>query len=188
MHAGSLRRQYDSLGVDFVKAGDILRDRAIEELNILGEVADVGTQRHAIPLGDIGAIQANTAELTRPNAQCHTRKRRLAGGAGPHDGDVLALGDGQVDIAQGGQLLSRRRRRDSLKRKTPFRFGKRHMRLFSRDRRQQLFETCLGGASPRKPLPAINHLIDRRQRAAHQNRPRNHHTGRQVAPQHQISP
>src|SRR4030095_17180639 len=51
-----LSRSDDGLGVDGAEAGDVVGDGAVEELDVLGDVADPGAEVLQGPVGEFGAV------------------------------------------------------------------------------------------------------------------------------------
>ena len=54
-------------------------DCAIEQLDVLRQVADVAAERLGLPLIERGAVEANRSPLRQPGADESPRERRLAG-------------------------------------------------------------------------------------------------------------
>ena len=57
----------------FLETGDVFGDRALEELDVLGQIADVTADVVGAPLGERGAVEAHA-----PRPTCHTPTRILA--------------------------------------------------------------------------------------------------------------
>jgi hypothetical protein len=75
VHPGGLCGFDDGCGLGLgVEAGDVVRDRPGEELDILRQVADVTPKVVGRPLVECSTVQANLAPNGRPNA--HDRPRQ----------------------------------------------------------------------------------------------------------------
>ncbi|MNN64471.1 hypothetical protein D3C81_1799120 [compost metagenome] len=85
MDAGKTCRLDDCVWVNVFEAGDVLADGALEQLDILGQVADMWTKLFALPFEDVRAIQAHRAEGRLPDAEQGASQRRLAGPARADD-------------------------------------------------------------------------------------------------------
>ena len=73
-----------------LEAGDVLGDRAVEQLDVLRQVADMAAERVGLPLVEGGAVEADLAAQGRPDADEGARQGRLAGGARPDEAEALA--------------------------------------------------------------------------------------------------
>ena len=69
MDAGRVRRGDQRLRIGLrLEAGDVLRHRSGEQLDILRQVADVAAQRLRAPVFERGAVEPNLAARRRPHA------------------------------------------------------------------------------------------------------------------------
>ena len=80
-----------------IEAGDVLRNRSFEQLDVLRQIADMLAERVGIPLVERSAIEAYSAAHRRPRADQRTRERRLAGRRGPDDAETGALVELEAD-------------------------------------------------------------------------------------------
>jgi hypothetical protein len=85
-----LRRLDDGGVVDRAEPGDVLGDRAGEQLDVLRQVADVRAELVAVPLGDVGAVEAHRSRLRLPDAEHEPRQRRLARRARADEAEAFA--------------------------------------------------------------------------------------------------
>ena len=100
---------FDDLArVGFPEAGDVLGHRAVEQLDVLWQVAKVRPQGFAGPLAYLGAVQAHRSIAGRPDADHGAGQGRLAGSTRADDGQHLAFGQGQVDAIHRWTLAPRR--------------------------------------------------------------------------------
>jgi len=84
MRRGLLRRLHDRRLIGFrLKAGDILRNRAIEKLHPLGQIADMAPEHFGIILIERRAIEADLAARRAPEAGDRIGKGRFARPRGP---------------------------------------------------------------------------------------------------------
>ena len=187
MGAGRLGSLDDGLGRGSgLKAGDVLRHRAVEQLHVLRKIADVAAEIVGFPLLDGGAVEADIAAQGRPDADDGAGERRLAGGAGPDqaealagaklerrrlDDRLLAAGRTHIDVVEGDPLLRPR---------------KRHALLLRGHHRQDMLEAMIALARRREPFPVRHRDLDGRQRARHHDRGRDHRAARHLALDHQV--
>ncbi len=83
---------------------DILRDRAVEERDVLRHVADARAPggQHVF---EVLVVERDRALLRHEEAEQHVDHRRLAGARRADEGERAADGDLEVDVMQGGRVL-----------------------------------------------------------------------------------
>ena len=98
--AGRLGRREDGLRIGvLVEAADVFGNRAVEQFDVLRQIADVAAERLDVPLLERRLVEADRAAQRRPGADEGAHQRRLAGRARPdhaqpgtrleREGDVL---------------------------------------------------------------------------------------------------
>ncbi len=100
MRAGHPRGDDDLFRIAGAEAGDIVPHRAVEQLDVLGQVADGAPEGLAVPAIDVAAIQPHDAVRGLDGPDDQARQGRLARGAGPHDAEGFAGLQGEADIGQ----------------------------------------------------------------------------------------
>src|SRR6185312_3641632 len=65
------------------EAGNIVPYRALEELDVLRQIADMLSEIRAVPCIDVGAVETHRSRVWLPYADQHACKGRLACGARP---------------------------------------------------------------------------------------------------------
>jgi hypothetical protein len=177
VHAGCARRRNDFAGFDRAMTGDVLRDRAFEQDDILRDIADMAAQQIRSPLRKGCPVDPHGARRHRPDAGEDPNEAGLARPAGPDDGQRLTRLDREADVLQ-EQMAGPRRGR----------IGGFHVQAAGRPRQFQ--RLGLGGAG-REDLgefrerfacrnetpPGRYRLLDRRQCAADHQRRREDDTG-----------
>src|SRR4029450_1620984 len=96
--------RHEGLGIDGAEAGDVVGDGAVEEFDVLGDVADPGAEVLAGPVGDVGAVATDGAGRGGPDTGQQPRQRGLAGGGGAEDGQGLPRDHGEGDVGEDGLL------------------------------------------------------------------------------------
>src|ERR1700676_4750976 len=99
--------QYDSRSCLRIEARNIGCNAAVEQLDILRQIADVTTERFRGPLLKRGIIDFDFSTKLRPNAHQRPRKRRLAGSTGTDDPEPLPAAQPERNIVK-DQLLRAR--------------------------------------------------------------------------------
>ena len=61
-----------------VEAGDVLSDRAIEQLDVLRQIADVAAERFGVPMFERGMVEPHRAAKRGPRADDGAYQRRFA--------------------------------------------------------------------------------------------------------------
>ena len=74
MDAGQCGGFYDLCRVCLAEAGDVLGNGAVEQLDVLRQVAQVWAQHFRIPLADLGAVQTHRAVGGGPDADHGARQ------------------------------------------------------------------------------------------------------------------
>ncbi len=69
------------------KPGDVLSHRAVEELDILRQVADMPAELIGLPLRKLRAVEPHTARKRRQDADQRPRQRRFSGAAWADDAE-----------------------------------------------------------------------------------------------------
>jgi hypothetical protein len=153
-------------------------DRAGKQFYILRQVAQVRAQLVLIPLVDIGAIEAHLP-TGRPHADQQTRQRRLATAARAHMPSTSPAPMAKLTPFSTMFLLPAPSRSPSTD--TVPVGGQRHAGHAPDSR-----SAACSGAHRRcgccSSFSHANHLLHRRQRAAHQDRGGNHHAGEILSP------
>ena len=142
MNPGLTCRFNHLLRIGLAETGDVLGNAAAEQLDVLGQVAEMGPELVAIPLVDIGTVQSYGAGQCRPYPHQHPGQRRLAGARSAQHAQYLAGVEAETDLVQGRQPLARRRGTDLLEAHPPL--GRRqchavlHCRMFAKQAVQAL--------------------------------------------------
>ncbi|MCY1508435.1 hypothetical protein D9M68_427430 [compost metagenome] len=173
-------------GVHLVQARDVVRHAAVEQLDVLGHVADVGAQFFARPVRHVGAVQADLAAAGAPHAREHAREGRLAGRARADDGQGLARRQREDDVREHQGLRAGRAVRDVLRAQASF--GARHgdMRLGALEVLRQFLQAPVGRPRFDQRAPAAHELLHRLHRPAQQDAGGDHHAGGSLLAQHQV--
>ena len=90
-----------------VAVAQVARDRAAEEVGLLGHHADARPELLAIDLADVDAVDEHGAGGHVVEARQQVHERRLAAAGGAHDGRRLAGTRLEGDVAQDGLLGAR---------------------------------------------------------------------------------
>ncbi len=144
VHAGRLGRVDHLVRVDHAEARDVLADGAVEQFDILRQVADVFAQGLAIPLRDLGAVEADRAAHGRVDAEHCAHQGRFAGRARADHGDRGARLDDETDALEDRRRSAGRRNHDLLELDVSLRRRQRHRRVKGREGLQQLVQTAIG--------------------------------------------
>ncbi len=86
--------------LDVQPVADVLGDRAVQHLGVLGDVRDVATQGVLRDAGDVLTVDLDEASVTIGEAQHQLGQRRLARAGGAHEADVLARLDPQIEAVE----------------------------------------------------------------------------------------
>jgi hypothetical protein len=152
--------------IRLAEPGDVFRHRAAEELDVLGQIADMRPEHFARPGRDVRAVETHRAGDRPPHADDEPRERRLARRAGADDAERFARADVEGHAAQDRALGAFHRENRLLELDT----AGRRRKLRRRARRG------IGGEKPAEPqpgrarldqvLPSRHHHFHWRKRAA----------------------
>ena len=106
MHARRARRRDHGFarGVG-IEPGDIFRDVAVEQLDILRQIADIAAERFAVPLVERRAIQSDRAAQRLPSSGKGARQRRFSRCRRTDDAQPVAGLKREADVLQDRPLL-----------------------------------------------------------------------------------
>ena len=187
VHAGRLGRRDHLLGVGFrLEAGDVLGDRAGEQLHVLRQVADMLAEGLGRPLVERGAVDPDLARHRAPDAHQGTGERGLARGAGADDAQALARLQGECNIARDQRIDARGRHADRLDRQGGLGLGQRHDLAIVRNAGQQIVQPVPALAGRDEDAPLGDHLLHGRQRPGRQNGAGDDDARRRLPLDHQI--
>ena len=109
MRTGAARRRHHRVGIGMRgEPGDVLGHRAVEELDILRQVADMPAELVWLPLRQFGAVEPDAALERRQDADERARERRFSGAARPDDPERRAARSEKSDAAE-QRAVGRRR-------------------------------------------------------------------------------
>src|SRR5262249_15887691 len=115
-HPGKAGGANDPGMVGLAEPGDVLRDRAGKELDILRKVADIGTKLVRIELINRKTIEPDGSRGCRPDPQQNPDQARFAGSARANNGKRLAFFELERDAAQHRSAAARRGSQNLLER------------------------------------------------------------------------
>ena len=168
-----------------VEARDVLGDRAVEQLDVLRQVADVAAERLRASTGRAPRRRAGRCRRrAAPDADERARQRRLAGGARPDDAERRRPPRAEADALHDRALLAGRRRRVRFS-TIDVDAGVRQLSTvarLARSAREQLDSRAWLCARRYEAAPVGDRGLDRRQRARHDDRGGDHGAGRQPRP------
>ena len=175
----------DLVRVDLGEAGDVLGDGAVEELNVLRQVAQMRPQFGAAPACQRQAVEQHLAGNVGPDAHQHACQRGFArAGRSEHDGDG-ARGGVEAEPLEDGLGPSGRAGDHVAQHHLP---GRRHatqgLVAFGMSL-QQFFQAQEGAACADETAPGVHHLVDGREGAGHEHVGGDHAAGGQLAVDHQ---
>src|SRR5690606_13919003 len=160
----------------FLKAGDVLPDRAREQVNGLWQVANMPAQFVLVPLLQRGPVEPDDSGICRPRPDQHARQSRFTRSARPDDAQAVSRRQIEIDASQydapsfvpvvfaGWRVFD-----DVADRQVALGRG-RFDRLVGAADTQMLFEP-LPRVARSQDLPSLaDHLIDWRQRASRYDR------------------
>ena len=99
MRAGGAAGRQHRIGIGReAHARDVFRNGAVEEFDVLGDIADVAAERVLVPLLERGAVEPDLAARGSPDPGQRAHQRRLAGGARSDDGERLARGQTEMHV------------------------------------------------------------------------------------------
>ncbi len=164
MDIGKLRRLHNLRRVRIhIKARDVLRRRAVEQLNVLRQIADELARLVNIALVMGGAIKAHRAARNRHDAHKRPRQSGFAGPRWPDHANALARLNRKGDAMQ-HRLFRARHLHDQI---FNFQFpggGRKLHAVGNRgNRRQDISQPLDRLAEAEELLPACNRLFDGRQ-------------------------
>ncbi len=187
MHIGALRRFDDARGIRLLEARDVFGDRALEELDVLRQIADPGADLIASPDMDLRPVQANGARQRRPHADKSASQRGFAGRAGTDDRDHAARLGSEAQCLENGVRAAGRCNHEVFDRHCPCGPRQRDGGSPYRLRFEQSCEARVCAARGDEAAPCGDSQIDRGQRAAEEDRGRDHSAGAQLVVDHEQS-
>ena len=153
VHAGGAGGGDDLLGSGpHREAGDVLRHRAGEQLDVLRQVADVAAERLRRPLVERRAVEPDLAAHRLPDADQGAGERGLARGARADDAEAAAGDELEGDVVDDELLDAGRGDADALHGEA--RLGLRQRHRLGHDR--QLGEEVV---EPRPALPRLDEAL-----------------------------
>ena len=188
MGAGSLRGRDDRLRIgSALQPGDVLGNRAGEEVRCLRHVADMAAARFGRPLVEARPVKAHFAAHKRPGAGNRPHERRLAGRARPDDAENGSGLQPEADIVDGDPLATARRADiDALDRQAAGRCRQGCARSFRREGGEGTVEALPCLLRRNQAAPIGNQLFDRSKRARDDDRSGNDGATAEAALDHQI--
>src|SRR5262249_42731716 len=96
------------------ETGDVLGDGAVEQLDVLRQIADVRPEALRRPLLERRPVEPDLSARRRPYADDAARQRRFSRGARPDDAETLPALQREADVLDRESLLSRRRNAERL--------------------------------------------------------------------------
>ena len=141
VHRGAAGRTADRVRRRIgIEARNILRDRAVEQFDVLRHVADLAAHLTAVPDAQIRTVKSDRAALRLPKPEQHMRQRRLAGRARADHAERLARVELETDVLEDRPLYSRRRGTDAAQLDPALRGRKSHFQALGRIAPQQILE------------------------------------------------
>ena len=179
---GGLRRRDHLRRVRLrLQPGDVLRDRAGEQLHVLRQVADMLAQRLGRPLVERRPIDPDLAGDGPPDADEGPGQRRLARGAGADDPQPLAGLQGERDITGHQHVQARRCHADHFDRQRRLGLGQLHDVAVVGNPGQQVVEPVPALAGRDEDAPLGDHLLDRRERPGREDGAGDDDAGRRLS-------
>ena len=166
MDARKLGRGDDLVCLGLLEAGDVLGDRAGEELDVLWQVADTGAQLFDVPVVEFGAIQPDRTGHWRPDADQSSDQRGLAGATSTDDGECLAGIDEESNAVDDRRARARWADHQILDLQVALRLGEFETLNDVLDFREEVLETSIRLTRAADLLPLTDNLIDGLQGAA----------------------
>ncbi|MNO87271.1 hypothetical protein D3C76_786900 [compost metagenome] len=183
--AGQLRRRDDLVSVHLAEARDVLGDGAVEQLDVLGQVAQPRADGFGWPLADLGAIQANRALLGGPNADHGPGQGGLARSARANDRQHLTLGQADGHAVDHRFLHARWGDHQAIDAQGPARWRQRHAWRGLGELGQQAVQAFITALGVAQLLPRADQRFGRRHGPAEQDRHGDHHPGGNLVLDHQ---
>ncbi|MNX74863.1 hypothetical protein D3C86_1063170 [compost metagenome] len=175
MHSRALGGADDRVTVDFAKARNVIGDVALEQLHVLWQVAEPGTQFALVPGEHVRAVQAHLACLRRPDADQQAGEGGFARGGRADNAKAFAGDKAEAHPAQnrvvgtggtGIYILHGQHAHWPLQR---------HARWPAGIVLQHLVEPAPGRTAAEQLLPRRDDLLHRAQSTAGEDRAGNHH-------------
>ncbi len=171
MDAGFLGGRDDRFRFGFrIETGNVLRDRAGEQFDVLRQIADKTAEHVGRPLVECGAIEPYLAAERQPDADQRADQRRLARSAGSDHADAAAGLDRKGDVLDDHPLITRRHDADALDRQALRRALQQGLGVGRRHLLEQPGQAVPALARGDKALPVRDRQIDRRQRPRREDR------------------
>ena len=186
--ARPLRHRDDHRIVLRAEARDVLRHRAVEQLDVLRQVTDVLPERLRVPVPKIRAVDPHRAVGDGPDARDGPDQGRFARRARtdhPHDAAGLQP---EAHAMQDGGRRAGGRDHQAVDLDQAARARQREARRLVPDARHHLRQAGVAGAGGREALPVADDRLDRRERPAQDDRGRDHRTGRDLAADGEVGP
>ena len=175
--ASCAARTHSLVGAARLEPGDVVGDRAVEQVDVLRQIAD----RRAAVLGRIlverSAVERDLAARQRPDAGDRPRQRGLARSGRPDDAEPVARFNGKADAGNGRHASAGRRDEAAVDFQPRARRGQARLRLMARVCRKRPLEARRGQACGDELPPLRDRDVDRRKRARSEDRGRDDRTG-----------
>ncbi len=188
MHSHGARRGFGPDRVGGAKARDVLGHRPLEQLHVLGQVAQVAAELVFVPAVDVGAVQAHRTAQRRPQPHELPCERGLATGRRADHRQHVAGAERESDSLQNRRACAGRAGDELLDLQLPARRGQGHCRAALRNVLQQLAQPRPGIAHMDHALPLRHGLEQGREHAPAQNRADDHHPFAAIEPVVQQQP
>ena len=179
---GDLRGLQDRIRTRvIVEAADVLRHGAVEQADILRQIADVPAEILVAPLIERRAVEPHGAAMRRPDSNQRLRERGLARRARAEQRQPRAGLERKRDTGHDRHVEARRGDREILH--GQFAAGARQLdrrRRWRRGRLADVAQTREALAGGGQLLPGAERDFDGRERAPHQDRGRDHDAARRL--------
>ena len=177
VHAAGLGGSNHTLGIDVAEAADVFGNGAVEEFDILGQIANGGAHLGLVPGEDVHAIQSHLAHLGRPHAHHGARQGGFAGGRRPDDADDLGRTHGEVHTLHYRCLGARRGDVNVFRCEHAARPWQAHAVFANGEGCQQFLQAVITGLGSGETLPGADQQFHWGERTTHQDGCRDHDAG-----------
>ncbi len=176
-----------------IEPGDVLGDGAGQHLDALRQVADIAAQLARVPLVERGAVKPDLAQARLPDPGEQPRQARFAGGAVAHHRQPVAGMQLEAEAFENPRPVADRlplRRQLGQVDHLEMALGPRQVDPgFRRGQGiERQFQPLMRLAGPTDRAPVPDHLVDRRQRPAGDDRGGDDHPRRDFLAQRQQRP
>ena len=142
MRASSLGRLHDFFVTHIhVEAGNVLRNSAFKQLDVLGHIANMTAQLLWVPLVQRRTVKTGAPTKGRPHTRKRACKRGLATATWSDDEQALARLEINIDARNEGALTAGNTNRQILRRKANMGHGQLRFGLLLCGHIQQLIQT-----------------------------------------------